>query len=55
MALFDLSSSWVTGRCGELAERGYSRDGKKGLPQINYGLVAVASSPARRSGRYICP
>jgi hypothetical protein len=39
MALFDLSSSWVTGRCCELAERGYSRDGKKGLPQINYGVL----------------
>src|SRR4029077_2748027 len=30
MALFDLTSSWVTGRCCELAARGYSRDGKKG-------------------------
>ena len=39
MALFDLSSSWVTGRCCPLAERGYSRDGKKGLPQINYGVL----------------
>ena len=39
MALFDLSSSWVTGRCCELAARGYSRDGKKGLPQIEYGIL----------------
>ena len=39
MALFDLTSSWVTGRCCELAQRGYSRDGKKGLPQINYGVL----------------
>ena len=39
MALFDLSSSWVTGRCCPLAQRGYSRDGKKGLPQINYGVL----------------
>jgi hypothetical protein len=39
MALFDLSSSWVTGRCCELAAHGYSRDGKKGLPQINYGVL----------------
>ena len=31
MAMFDLSSSWVTGRHCELAARGYSRDGKKGL------------------------
>ena len=45
MALFDLSSSWVTGRCCELAARGYSRDGKKGLPQIEYGIL---TDPAGR-------
>ncbi|HEY5841773.1 MAG TPA: transposase [Mycobacterium sp.] len=39
MALFDLSSSWVTGRCCELAARGYSRDGKKGCAQIEYGIL----------------
>jgi alkylated DNA nucleotide flippase Atl1 len=39
MALFDLTSSWVTGRCCPLAARGYSRDGKKGLPQIEYGVL----------------
>ena len=39
LALFDLSSSWVTGRCCPLAARGYSRDAKKGLPQIEYGLL----------------
>ncbi len=45
MALFDLSSSWVTGRCCELAARGYSRDGKKGCAQIEYGLL---TDPAGR-------
>ncbi len=39
LALFDLSSSWMTGRCCPLAARSYSRDGKKGLPQIEYGLL----------------
>jgi hypothetical protein len=39
MALFDLSSSWMEGRCCPLAERGYSRDGKKGTLQIEYGLL----------------
>jgi hypothetical protein len=39
MALFDLSSTWMTGSCCELAARGYSRDGKKGLPQINFGVL----------------
>jgi hypothetical protein len=45
LALFDLSSSWVTGRHCPLAARGYSRDGKKGLPQIEYGLL---TDPAGR-------
>jgi hypothetical protein len=39
MALFDLSSSWMEGRCCPLAARGYSRDGKKGRLQIEYGLL----------------
>jgi hypothetical protein len=39
IAMFDLSSSWVTGRHCELAARGYSRDGKKGCEQIEYGLL----------------
>ncbi len=39
MALFDLTSAWVTGRCCELAARGYSRDGKKGCEQIEYGVL----------------
>jgi hypothetical protein len=45
LALFDLSSSWVTGSHCPLAARGYSRDGKKGLPQIEYGLL---TDPAGR-------
>lgn len=39
MALFDLTSAWMTGRHCELAARGYSRDRKKGLPQIEYGIL----------------
>ena len=42
MALFDLTSAWMTGRHCELAARGYSRDGKKGLPQIEYGILTDA-------------
>ena len=45
MALFDLSSSWMEGRCCPLAARGYSRDGKKGRAQIEYGLL---TDPAGR-------
>ena len=39
MALFDLSSSWLEGTQCPLAARGYSRDGKKGKLQIEYGLL----------------
>jgi hypothetical protein len=39
MALFDLSSSWLEGAHCPLAARGYSRDGKKGKLQIEYGLL----------------
>ena len=37
--MFDLSSSWVEGSKCELAEFGYSRDGKRGRRQIEYGLL----------------
>jgi hypothetical protein len=37
--LYDLSSSYVEGRKCPLAVRGYSRDGKQGTAQINYGLT----------------
>ena len=39
MALFDLSGSWLEGTHCPLAARGYSRDGKKGNLQIEYGLL----------------
>ena len=42
IAMFDLSSSWVEGSHCELAARGYSRDGKKGREQIEYGLLTDA-------------
>ena len=39
MAMYDLSSSWVDGEKCELAAFGYSRDGKRGRKQIEYGLM----------------
>jgi len=39
LAYFDLSSSWVEGSHNELAARGYSRDKKRGMAQIEYGLL----------------
>jgi hypothetical protein len=41
-AMFDLSSSWVEGSACPLAARGYSRDGKRGKLQIEYGLLTDA-------------
>lgn len=37
--LYDLSSSYVEGRRCPLAQLGYSRDGRSGTLQINYGLI----------------
>jgi hypothetical protein len=45
LVLYDLSSSYLEGRCCPLAELGYSRDGRRGKLQINYGLTC---SPAGR-------
>jgi hypothetical protein len=42
LVLYDLSGSWVEGRTCPLAAHGYSRDGKRGKPQICYGLVTDA-------------
>ena len=39
LVLYDLTSTWLTGRCCELAARGHSRDGKRDDPQIVFGLV----------------
>lgn len=42
LVLYDLTSTWVTGRCCELAAHGYSRDGKRGEQQIVFGLICTA-------------
>lgn len=39
LVLYDLSSSYFEGTECPLARRGYSRDGKKGTLQVNYGLM----------------
>jgi transposase len=41
LVLYDVSSSYMQGRCCPLAKRGYSRDGKKGTLQIVYGLLCA--------------
>jgi hypothetical protein len=40
LALYDLTSSYFEGSHCPLAARGYSRDGKKGKLQVNWGLLA---------------
>ena len=42
LVLYDLTSTWLTGRCCALAARGHSRDGKRDDPQIVFGLVCSA-------------
>ena len=39
LVLYDLTSVYLEGSKCELAKRGYSRDGKRGLPQIEFGLL----------------
>ena len=41
LVLYDVSSSYLEGRCCPLAKRGYSRDGKRGSLQIVYGLLCA--------------
>ena len=42
LVLYDLTSSYLEGRCCPLAQYGYSRDGKPGKRQIVYGLLCAA-------------
>ena len=39
LVLYDLSSSYFEGTTCPLARRGYSRDGRRGTLQVNYGLM----------------
>jgi len=42
LVLYDLSSSYFEGSHCPLAKLGYSRDGKRGTLQVNYGLLTDA-------------
>ncbi|MCA1700004.1 MAG: IS1634 family transposase [Actinobacteria bacterium] len=48
LVLYDVSSSYFEGRTCPLAKLGYSRDGRRGTPQIIYGLLCD------RPGRPLC-
>ena len=41
LVLYDVTSSYMEGRCCPLAQFGYNRDGKKGTLQIVYGLLCA--------------
>ena len=41
LVLYDVSSSYMEGRCCPLAQFGYNRDGKRGKLQIVYGLLCA--------------
>ncbi len=43
LVLYDLTSTYFEGHTCPLARRGYSRDGKKGRPQIEFGLLTDAA------------
>jgi hypothetical protein len=49
LVLYDVSSSYVEGRCCPLAKRGYNRDGKKAKAQIVYGLLSPPTAARSRS------
>ncbi len=42
LVLYDVTSTWLEGRCCPLARHGYSRDGKRGKLQIVFGLLCNA-------------
>ena len=42
LVLYDVTSTWLEGRCCPLAHHGYSRDGKRGKLQIVFGLLCNA-------------
>ena len=41
LVLYDVSSSYMEGRCCPIAQRGYSRDRRRGTLQIVYGLLCA--------------
>ena len=42
LVLYDLSGSYYTGKRSGLVDFGYCRDGKRGVPQVVYGLLCNA-------------
>ena len=53
LVLYDVSSSYLEGRCCPLAQFGYSRDGKRAKRQIVYGLLCAGKPALAKAGG--CP
>jgi hypothetical protein len=47
--LYDVSPSYMEGRCCPLAKRGYSQNGRKGTLQITYGLLCASDGSRSQS------
>ena len=52
LLLYDVTSTYLEGRCCELAQHGYSRDHRGDRPQIVIGLMCAAEPPRESGG---CP
>jgi hypothetical protein len=50
LVLYDVSSSYLEGRCCPLAQYGDNRDGKRGKQQIVYGLLCAAKPALAKAG-----
>ena len=53
LLLYDVTATYLEGRCGELAQHGYSRDHRGDRPQIVIGLMGAAEPALAKAGG--CP
>ena len=53
LLLYDVTSTYLEGRCCELAQHGYSRDHRSDRPQIVIGLMCAAKPALAKAGG--CP
>jgi hypothetical protein len=50
LLLYDVTSTYLEGRCCELAQHGYSRDHRGDRPQIVIGLMCAAKPALAKAG-----
>ena len=49
LLLYDVTSTYLEGRCCELAQHGYSRDHRRDRPQLVIGLLCAGMAARSRS------